>query len=594
MHTTTTTDGDVSDDETLLRDLEQRARDVDGPADHYGVLNVARSASADDVRDAYRRLSRLFHPDRHQSAERRQWAQQQFHLIQRAYEVLGSPAARAAYDVLGDEGVPLARTAVGHKIETARDLQARFEREARRRRVEDIEQLVQSRSEAVATVSCVGGLRRAAPQQLALSHSFAAALGDSATAVVAAHMFSRGGRGGGNVTATVRRPLGASAWASLAAPLLPPHVLTLEAGRQLRGDAYASARVTQAPRRAPAATLTLSRMLTASAAAALTVRTGSQYAWAEPPAAAEPSGVALSLTAKHGARGDFHVEAAAGRQQSHVTAKYTHAVDARLALVAGATVTASARGLHDVACRVGLRAAVSDWTTAGWRVDFGLASGVVATLHVRRLGHRLRLPLVLAPGLDLGVVAAAALAPLAVALAVNTAVLAPRRRRLVRQRLAELRDEQLAQLHRLKRRAEEAARLMAPQAERSQRAARAAAGLVIERALYGDLPFATAAQNSNGVAAALDAAAASLAALAHADEPRACDVTVPLAALVAGDQLVIAAGASKRFLPGFYDPAFGAPKALFVRYSFRGAVHEAVVRDDEALAIPLKAHSITA
>ncbi|KAJ2779445.1 hypothetical protein GGI15_003880 [Coemansia interrupta] len=588
MHTTS---GDISDDEAALRDLEQRARDADGPADHYGVLNVARSASGDDVRDAYRRLSRLFHPDRHQSAERRQWAQQQFHAIQRAYEVLGDAAARAAYDVLGDAGVGLARSAVGHKVETARDLQARFEREARRQRVEDIEQLVQSRSEAVATVSCVGGLRSTKPQQLALSHSFAAALGDSATAVVAAHMFARGGRGSGNVTATVRRPLGARTWVSLGAPLLPPHVLTLEAGRQLRSGAYASAHVTQAPRSAPAATLTLSRMLTDTTTAALTVRTGNQYARAEP-AAAEPSGVALLLSGKHGAAGDFRVEAAAGLRQSHVTAKYTHAVDAHLALVVGATLTASAYGLHDVACRVGVRAAVSEWTTAGWRVDFGLASGVVATLHVRRLGHRLRLPLVLAAGLDVGVVAAAALAPLAVALAVNTAVVVPRRRRLVRRRLAELRDEQLAQLHLHKRRAEEAARLMAPQAERSQRAARAAAGLVIERALYGDLPFAMAAQNSNAVAAAVDAAAASRAALACADQPRACDVTVPLAALVAADRLVIAAGASKRFLPGFYDPAFGAPKALFVRYSFRGAVHEVVVRDDEALAIPLKAHSL--
>ncbi|KAJ1853483.1 hypothetical protein LPJ73_002643, partial [Coemansia sp. RSA 2703] len=366
------------------------------------------------------------------------------------------------------------------------------------------------------------------------------------------------------------------------------------AGRQLGSEAYASARVTKAPRHAPAATLTLSRALTASTAAALTVRTGNQYALAKPAAASEPSGVALTLTGKRGAQGDFRVEAAVGLHQSHVTAKYTHAVDAHLALVGGATVTASARGVHDVACRVGVRAAVSDWTTAGWRVDFGLASGVVATLHVRRLGQRLRLPLVLTPGLDLGVVAAAALAPVAVALAVNTAVVAPRRRRAVRQRLAELRDEQLAQLHQQKRRAEEAARLMAPQAERSQRAARAAGGLVIERALYGDLPFAVAAQNSNAVAAALDAAAASRAALAQADRQRACDVTVPLAALVAGDQLVIAAGASKRFLPGFYDPAFGDPKALFVRYSFRGATHEVVVRDDEALAIPLKAHSIIA
>ncbi|KAJ1847339.1 hypothetical protein LPJ57_008814, partial [Coemansia sp. RSA 486] len=158
-------------------------------------------------------------------------------------------------------------------------------------------------------------------------------------------------------------------------------------------------------------------------------------------------------------------------------------------------------------------------------------------------------------------------------------------------RLAELRDEQLAQLHQQKRHAEEAVRLMAPQAERSRRAARAAGGLVIELAMYGDLPVRLAAQNCNQLAAALDAVAESAGALDAADQPRACDVTLALAALVVADQLVVAGGASKRFLPGFYDPAFGAPKSLFVRYSFRGVTHEAVVGDDEALALPMRQHA---
>ncbi|KAJ1935642.1 hypothetical protein GGF37_005920, partial [Kickxella alabastrina] len=435
---------------------------------------------------------------------------------------------------------------------------------------------------------------------LAVSHSFTSTLSESTALVVAANMFARQGRGSGNVVATLRRALGTASpsaaaagggsWVSVSAPALPPYTATVDAVHQLPHGAFATTRVALRPRSAPAATVTLGRALTPTTVGALTVRTGSQYA--APLPGREPSGVALSLQGSRGARTDYAVEVAAARAQSHASIRCTRRVDAHFALTAGVTAVTTPRGLADVSASVGLRADASAWTRVGWRVDFGLAAGVTATLSVRRLGHRLRLPLLLTPALDMAVVLAAAAAPIVAALALHLAVLAPRRRRLVRQQIADLRDEQRAQLHRQRRHAEEAARLMAPHAERARAQARAAGGLVIERALYGDLPFALPAENCNAAAAAVDGAAQSAAALLCADEPRACDVTLPLAALVAGDQLVVAGGASKRFLPGFYDPAFGAPKALFVRYLFRGAVHEAVVRDDEALAIPMQAHAL--
>ncbi|KAJ2231659.1 hypothetical protein IWW45_005418 [Coemansia sp. RSA 485] len=580
-------DYDSDPDETQLRDLERQAADPADASDYYAALNVARTASTDEIRDAYRRMSRMFHPDRHHTPIQRQRAQRQFQATQLAYEVLTDESKRAAYDALGAQGVPLAY-AVGHKVQTARDLQAHFEREARRRRTEDIERWVQSKSEINATVMCTG---RLAPEQLVMSHSFAAALDDHTTAVVAGNMFAQKGKGSGNVVATVRRALGPQSWVAFSLPALPPYAVTVESAHQLAPAVFCSTHVTQGLRRPPAATVTVSRMLNDAVAASITVRTGNRYAHAAKKPVGKPSGVALSLSGAHGRRGEFHVETAAGADQSHALVKYTHRVDRRLAVSGGVTAVVSPRGLADLSCNIGLRATLSDWTRAAWRVDVSPVAGVVATASVHRLGHKLRVPLLLTPVMDLRVALVAALAPLATALAVDTVVLAPRRRRIVRERLAELRDEQLAQLHQQKRHAEEAVRLMAPQAERSRRAARAAGGLVIELAMYGDLPVRLAAQNCNQLAAALDAVAESAGALDAADQPRACDVTLALAALVVADQLVVAGGASKRFLPGFYDPAFGAPKSLFVRYSFRGVTHEAVVGDDEALALPMRQHA---
>ncbi len=66
--------------------------------DYYRVLDVPRDASAEDIRRAYRRLARRYHPDVSQEIE----AEERFKEINEAHEVLGDPAKRAAYDLLGD------------------------------------------------------------------------------------------------------------------------------------------------------------------------------------------------------------------------------------------------------------------------------------------------------------------------------------------------------------------------------------------------------------------------------------------------------------------------------------------------------------
>ncbi len=66
--------------------------------DFYDVLGVHRSASADDIKRAYRALARKHHPD---VADNKAEAEHRFKEINEAYEVLSDPQKRAQYDRYG-------------------------------------------------------------------------------------------------------------------------------------------------------------------------------------------------------------------------------------------------------------------------------------------------------------------------------------------------------------------------------------------------------------------------------------------------------------------------------------------------------------
>ncbi|MFO1223560.1 MAG: DnaJ C-terminal domain-containing protein [Burkholderiaceae bacterium] len=65
--------------------------------DYYAVLGVAREAAADDIKKAYRKLARKYHPDVSKEPD----AEKRMSEVNEAYNVLSDPEKRAAYDNLG-------------------------------------------------------------------------------------------------------------------------------------------------------------------------------------------------------------------------------------------------------------------------------------------------------------------------------------------------------------------------------------------------------------------------------------------------------------------------------------------------------------
>jgi len=72
--------------------------------DYYEILGVPRNASQEEIKKAYRKLVKQWHPDLH--PENKEEAERRFKEIQEAYEVLSDPEKRAMYDRFGYVGEP--------------------------------------------------------------------------------------------------------------------------------------------------------------------------------------------------------------------------------------------------------------------------------------------------------------------------------------------------------------------------------------------------------------------------------------------------------------------------------------------------------
>ena len=78
--------------------------------DYYDVLGVSKGASKEEIKKAYRKLARKYHPDVNQGDKA---AEEKFKEVKEAYEVLSDDNLRARYDRFGH---------VGGKVTTLRTL----------------------------------------------------------------------------------------------------------------------------------------------------------------------------------------------------------------------------------------------------------------------------------------------------------------------------------------------------------------------------------------------------------------------------------------------------------------------------------------
>ncbi|AIQ14242.1 DnaJ domain-containing protein [Paenibacillus durus] len=96
-------------------------------ADFYELLDVGRDASEAEIKRAYRKLAKKYHPDTNQGSKE---AAQKFKQIHEAYETLRSEASRQAYDVRMRQGRKEGKQAEGGRTRSGGDRAGHAERKS--------------------------------------------------------------------------------------------------------------------------------------------------------------------------------------------------------------------------------------------------------------------------------------------------------------------------------------------------------------------------------------------------------------------------------------------------------------------------------
>src|SRR5256885_8908410 len=82
--------------------------------DYYALLGVSRQATDEQIRSAYRKLARQYHPDVNSAPD----AAERFKAVTEAYEVLTDPQRRQRYDMFGSATGGLGAFGIGDLFQT--------------------------------------------------------------------------------------------------------------------------------------------------------------------------------------------------------------------------------------------------------------------------------------------------------------------------------------------------------------------------------------------------------------------------------------------------------------------------------------------
>jgi DnaJ family protein C protein 11 len=563
-------DGEYYDDTSsgfFPDDLDQQ----DNERDLYAILHINKDANATTIQQAYRRLTLLYHPDKHIDPRNKQLAMDLFIQVKKAYDILNDPQKRAIYDVVGMKGLKAEGWEIVSRTKTAREILEEYERLAREREERRFNQITNPSGSVNMTINLTDIFDQMnssdnnsefSPMiemtEFTVVQGIDLPLTSQDTATITAVGTTRNGRGSGSLTTSFRRVLADLSWFRID---LSFGQHNLAAFRYFR-------RLTQKLQASIAATFGLVDGSSAIATPGFVFSITYQLS----------HHLTSSLQWKTGAdsfmKGGLHYDNQKLAVSTALQLGFVNtfgAIDGVYRFPNICNLQCSFKMfIFGPLLEYGIDRQITKYTHGSATVAISSKMGVLLRLKFIRGSQTFTFPLQLSQDIIPSAIFYATIAPVLGYLILDRLVIRPYNRfeqeREQKKREDEAREKQ-TERRREAMNAQEVLRSLVEQIKEKE----GSHGLIILEARYGLLTSSsTINENLNKI----------------------IDVTVPLQILVKDSTLRIGTTVSKSNLTGFYDPCIGEEKFLFIKYSLRSQIHTVIYKDTDPVILPNRDHLV--
>ncbi|XP_030558496.1 dnaJ homolog subfamily C member 11 [Drosophila novamexicana] len=530
--------------------------DAELDENYYTFLNLPRNATTEQINSAYRKQSRIYHPDKHTDPDSKKKAEIMFNRTKRAYEVLSDPHQRAIYDSVGEKGLKTEGWEIVHRTRTPAEIREEYERLAQAAAERRLQQRTNPRGNITINVNATeiftpyddSEMPRVEIGSMSIAQSIEAPITRKDMIVMSGNLYSSNGTGTGVFMVAGRRLLN-KGWMEVCLGAGNGFLLGFKGGRTLTPKLTLNGGTNMSFQEngvIPAVFSTLAVQLDKHTVGSLTLNAGPHSS--------------MSTQIDHS--NDQHAISTSfviGTPHVYFGLSYTRKMlENELKLKLATKV-----GTFGFVGEYGVEKKVSKYSSVIATVSVGVPSGVILKLKIIRSNQSYVFPIHLSDEIVPAAVFYASVTPIIAWFFVKKTIMDPmeadrknieveRSKRQNEQRLAAKKMEAMAAIHLMQSTYN---RIISEEQKRK--------GLIIKRAIYGCV-----SDDSSQF------------------KPEAShDVTVPIQCLVRDGTLQLYES-SKSDLPGFFDPSLGDDKILRIEYTHNDVLKLVNIKDNEPLRLP--------
>ncbi|XP_003702480.1 dnaJ homolog subfamily C member 11 isoform X1 [Megachile rotundata] len=544
--------------------------------DYYTFLNIPRNATQEEINNAYRRQSKLYHPDKHVDPVHKKEAEVLFNRTKVAYKVLSNPHQRAIYDSVGIRGLQTDGWEIVERTKTPQEIREEYEHLAREAEERKLLQLTNPTTTIVMNINATDLFDRYDDDYedsrnilsclevsgMSFTQSIEAPLTLQDTVIMYGQLDTQNGVGTGSVNVAARRLLSSKGWVELECGAGNGPMISFKGFRMLPHKLMFNGQTILefTPVKMKANLIgTLSMQLDTHTLGQLTYNAG-------------PESAMRTAIVRDTSRSYTACSIQFGIQRSFFSLNYTYKMEERGMKLRGGVKL----GTFGLTVEYGAEKKISRHSKIFATVCAGVPTGVSLKIKLKRSFQTYSFPIQLSDEVLPATVFYATVVPIVTWVFVKKMVIDPMVKKRKEREKEKEKEVNKTRMMEKQKEAESATKLMSATVSRIRAQEEAKKGLIITKALYGRFVYPQEDQYNSEQPIRRD---------------EVIDVTIPVQCLVKDSKLILY-DASKSELPGFYDPCVGEEKQLLIQYLFRNRTHECIVKDNAPVRIPLPSHRV--